>query len=87
MAIGEDQDYLGERFDRKYIAVSAHPKPVMVRTPDFRANAYHILRLLGETDSHILNMRREIRKIKIDHGRHLRGLRYCNRPMSKARSS
>ena len=68
MATGEDQNYLGKRFNSKYIAVSAHPKPFMVRRLDFRANAYHILRLLGETDSQN-KIRREMRKIKIDHVR------------------
>ncbi len=48
MAIGEDQDYLAENHvDPKYIAVPAHPKPVLVQKLDFRVNASQLLRVIG----------------------------------------
>ena len=48
MVIPIDQDYLSEAGVRPFIAVPAHPEPVMIRTLDFKVNATHILKVAGQ---------------------------------------
>ena len=43
-----DQDYLSEAGVCPFIAVPAHPEPVMIRTLDFKVNATHILKVAGQ---------------------------------------
>ena len=45
MTIPIDQDYLSEPEVYQFIAVLAHPQPVIVRTPDFKVNVTHILKV------------------------------------------
>ncbi len=48
MAVPIDQDHLSEPGVHQFIAVLAHPQPVVVRTPDFKVNATHILKVAGQ---------------------------------------
>ena len=49
MAVPIDQDYLSETGGRpSFIAVPAHPEPVMVRTLDFKVSATRILKVAGQ---------------------------------------
>lgn len=48
MAVPIDQDYLSEPGVHPFIAIPAHPEPVMVRTLDFKVNATHILKVAGQ---------------------------------------
>jgi len=48
MAVPIDQNYLSEAGVHPFIAVPAHPEPVMVRTLDFKVNVTHILKVAGQ---------------------------------------
>ena len=48
MAVPTEQDYLSEAGVHPFIAVPAHPQPVMVRALDFKVNATHILKVAGQ---------------------------------------
>ena len=48
MTVPIDQDYLSELRVYQFIAVPAHPQPVMVRTPGFKVNATQILKVAGQ---------------------------------------
>ena len=48
MAVPIDQDYLSETGGHQFIAVLAHPQPVMVRMPGFKVNANQILKVAGQ---------------------------------------
>ncbi len=69
IAIPKDPNYVSEEGLYSFIAVPAHPGPVMVRTLDFKVNAAQILKVAGQEGQ----MRQLLPKIRRSH----HGTLYC----------
>ena len=62
MAVSIDQDYLSETEGRSsFIAVPAHPEPVMIRTLDFKVSATRILKV-AEQERQMQQLLQQIRR-------------------------